>query len=189
MSIKIQRENGITLLELMIAILLTGLVFAVAMSIYSSSIKFMNLQGASTDPTQSTVVALEEISKRISVCNEAVAAGGILHLRCDYAPNTFTAFNTPGVFTDDGYWHFGFSGGALKMLSDGPSAVMLLTDPAAAGAVVIPNVDIAASSVAVISSASGVGTVGTKVDISIKTSVSPITEVRTSTILGAKATR
>ncbi len=182
---KIKFNSGVTILELMIATLLTGLVFAVAMSVYTSSIKFMNIQGATTDPTQTTVVALEEISKRISLCADANLVGGVLHLRCDYAPGTYTPLNTPIVPGDDGYWHYILAGGALRFISDGPGTP--LTDPTG-GEVLIPNVNVALSSIA-LSLGSGVGNNTTKIDITITTATAPITEVRTSCLLGAKATR
>ncbi len=184
-------NNGITLLELLIATILTGLVFAVAMSVYNSSIKFMNIQGVATDPTQSTVVALEDVAKRISLCTEASVVGTTLHLTCDYAPGTYNLTNggagSPSDPTDDSYWHYGLTGGALRLVSNGPGLGFALTDPAG-GAVVIPNVDTAASSIA-LSKGSGVGANTTKVDITIITSGTPVTEVRTSAMLGAKATR
>ncbi len=191
---KLKLTRGITLLELMIATLLTGLVFAVAMSIYSSSIKFMNIQGAATDPTQSAVVVLEDIAKRISLCNEVSPISGgpqaTIHLRCDYAVGSYTINNaagnpagTPSNFADDNYWHFGFAGGALRVVSDNVPA----TDPVA-GTIVIPNVNTGASSFN-ITLGSTVGNRETKVDIIVTTSVAPITEVRTSAILGARATR
>ncbi len=183
---KLKFKNGVTMLELMIATMLTGLVFAVAMSIYTSSIKFMNLQGATSDPTQTAVVALEEIAKRISVCANAELVDGVLHLRCDYAPGTYNVLNTPTIEADDGYWHYILDGGALRFISNGTA-----TPPPAAvagGEILIPNVNVALSSIA-LSQAGGDGSNTAKVDIIITTATAPITEVRTSCLLGAKATR
>lgn len=182
---KLKFKSGVTMLELMIATMLTGLVFAVAMSIYTSSIKFMNLQGGTSDPTQTAVVALEEIAKRISVCANADLVGGVLHLRCDYTPGTYNVLNTPTIDADDGYWHYILAGGALRFISDGPGTP--LTDPTG-GEILIPNVNVALSSIA-LSQAGGEGSNTAKVDITITTSTAPITEVRTSCLLGAKATR
>jgi hypothetical protein len=193
---KLKHTHGITLLELMIATLLTGLVFAVAMSIYSSSIKFMSIQGAATDPTQSTVVVLEDIAKRISLCNEVSPITGgpqaTIHLRCDYAVGSYTINNaagnpagTPSNLADDNYWHFGFAGGALRMTTTNWTTPV---DDPSAGTIIIPNVNTGASSFN-ITLGSAVGNRETKVDIIVTTSVAPITEVRTSAILGARATR
>ncbi len=181
----IRSRTGVTILELMIAVMMTGLVFAVSMSLYSSGFRMITPIIGARDPADNPVILLEDIAKRISLCNDAsVDASGVLHLRCDYAPGTYNALNSPANFLDDGRWHYRFAGGSLCMVSD-----LLPATVPPANAIVIPGIDAANSSFMVTAPSGGAGSLPIKVDIVLTTSTQPISQLRTSALVGAKASR
>ncbi len=182
-------KNGVTLLELMIATLMIALVFAVAISLYSTGSRFVSSQNTNSDPTTNATVILEDIAKRISICNQSTydSGTGTLHLRCDYTAGTYTPRNTPSNFADDAYWHYRFFNGNLLLLSNNVAGSV--PNGAAAGEIIIPGVNVENSSFARVNATGAGTTVSTRIDIRVTTSSAPVSEVRTSAILGAAATR
>ena len=110
-------NRGVTLIEMLVASLLLTMVFAAAMSVYSTSLKILK---SSRDASSGAVIApisVEDVAKKIAQANDVDVTGAganfdRIHLRVDQN-NPPTPGNPPGgsSFTsagDDSYCHYQF---------------------------------------------------------------------------------
>lgn len=103
---KLQDQPGHTLVEIVIASMLIGMVFLMVTSLYVSSLKFLNSEVAS--PSVGSLLALETMARNVSLANEGIVdAGGLqVKIRIDANdPATATAADDKWVtyrFLDSG---------------------------------------------------------------------------------------
>ena len=174
------RFHGFTLMELLVALSLTSVVFLAAISVYLSALKFLKTTQQSGVSTN-TVATLEDISKRISLANSAVVTGGgnpQLNVRADYAVCSYNVLNTPANVADDNWWHYRLINNALRFICDANAA----TAVSGTGSILIDNVNTGGSTLRLINpSAAGNPTV---VNIHVVTT-SPVLTLDTNVALGA----
>ena len=123
----LENQKGMTLVELMIAALLTGVVFAGVTAAYVSSIKFLN--AAKTHQNQVNAhISLEIISRKVALANQ-VSTGTTsspndksqMTLRWDYTLGTFQPngpLGTPLDNSDDTFLKYRIVNGRLYWRND-----------------------------------------------------------------------
>ena len=182
--------KGITLMEILIATALLGLVFTAAISIYTSGIKTLK-QRQAVDVTVSPEVSLESVTRKISVAFEGnINPTPQLNIRVNETCGG-AALPTSSISNaaDDAWWHFRFKSSALLALCDNSQATVLTNIGAPAGTIaLISNVDTTGSaSDMTITNPSGPGSASV-VTIHLKSSTPDLT-VDTETALGATSKR
>ena len=120
MAIVKLRFHGFTLMEILIALSLTSVVFLGSTSVYLTALKFLkNTQQSGVSVNK--VATLEDISKRVSLGNSAFMTGGgnqQLNIRADYAVCSYNVLNTPANTADDNWWHYRVIAGAVRFVCD-----------------------------------------------------------------------
>ena len=133
---------GFTLTELLTVIVLLGLVFFGATSLYLTALRMLKAR-QSVDVTALPNVALEQMVKKVVVANNSpptslTQAGSQLNLRIDYDLCSDTrAVPTPSNFADDNWWHYRFTGGQLLFLCNNAAGTNLTAAGNPAGTVAL----------------------------------------------------
>ena len=175
-------------MEILIAVILVGLVFAGALSMYTSSLKLLKAR-QSIDVTTAPDISLEQVARKVSLALEAnISPASQLNLRLDQTCGG-AALNSPAVSAGDAWWHFSFKANALLALCDTVMGTSLTSVGVPAGTTELtPNLDttVTGSNFQIVNpSGSGAATViGMHV-----VSTSPIITIDTETALGATAKR
>ena len=123
-------RRGVTLTELMIAVSLTGLLFASAGSVYVSATSFLNEQRRKWERTR-TLIAMEHMVRRIGLANAVVIGpdDDQIKVRWDYV-NDRVPLGTPGDVTDDTWLKYRFIGNGLRWrVEANPAPDVQATDP------------------------------------------------------------
>ena len=169
-------------MELLVAVILISLVFIGSTAVYISGLKFLRL-AQQNDVSTSPVIAVEDITQKISFANDAALAGGQLTIRADYptcsdfsVANVNSAANT----ADDRFWHYGFVNGALRSVCDAAAGTVV----GAGSPILVSNVNIAASNFQ-INNPSGAG-VPTVVRLHV-VALQPALTLDTNAALGARS--
>ncbi len=175
-------NDGFSLTELLIVVILLGGVFLGAISIYTSGLKFLNARQA-IDVSVSPEIVVETIVKKIVLANQgSTASGGSqLDLRLDESC-AGAALATPATTADDNYWHYRFIGTDMRGVCDG----VLATTVNAGHPLLMQNLQGGAGSFTLSNpSASGAPTV---ISIHVQSVTPPVT-VDTEGALGAATKR
>jgi hypothetical protein len=137
----IVKRNGFTLVELMIAGLLISMVFLGGISVYMSGAKMMKNIQASSVTSLPPSIYLEDLPKKIQGAMDINYVNrSRVHIRVDQSC-TGVPNNTPANAVDDRYWHYEFTGSALRALCDAaPNTSLNNSSP-----ILIDNVDTSGS--------------------------------------------
>ena len=121
--------HGLTMMEILIAIVLTSFVFAGGMSMYTSSLKFLKTR-QNTDLTLSPDIAFEPVARKIALANFAnlTHGGSQLNIQLDQACNG-TPLATPSNTGDDSWWHYRFVTTNLMSFCENSNTNPTLTAP------------------------------------------------------------
>lgn len=183
---RLRNDQGLTLMEILIAVVLVSLVFTAAISLYTSGIKQLKARQA-VDVTTSPDIFLEQVAKKISIASAAnMAPATQLNIRVDQ-DCAGAALATPSNTTDDNWWHFRPAGTELLAFCDNvPGTVLTSIGNPVGTTSLISNLDTATSNFAIINpSATGNPTV---ISMHI-VSTNPIMTVDTEAALGASPKR
>jgi prepilin-type N-terminal cleavage/methylation domain-containing protein len=170
----VKQKYGFTLMEILVGTLMLSLLFLAAVSMYTTAIRF--IQSAQTkDLTTMPVIPIETMSRRMAVANNygVDVPNKQLNIRTD-TDCAGAARNTPANTGDDSWWHYRIEGNALRWACDGAQATVI---PAGGGTVLVPNVNVPASSYAIVNP-SGQGN-ATAVIVTITTTTPVATVVTT----------
>jgi prepilin-type N-terminal cleavage/methylation domain-containing protein len=128
------KQNGVTLIELLVAVSLISVVFVAVTGVYISAKKVMGgLEGR--DISLGGAIAIEHMSRNIGLGNrvELLDANKQVTIRRDYSSST-APLNTPSNTTDDSFIRYRFfSDNTLRFDTHGPalpvSTLVLSTAP------------------------------------------------------------
>lgn len=82
---KLTNQSGHTLVEIVIASMLIGVIFLLVTSLYVSALKFLKGEVASTDV--SSLLALETMARNVSRANDGIVDAGGLQVKIRIDPN------------------------------------------------------------------------------------------------------
>ena len=177
-------NRGITLMELLIVVVLISVVFIGAISLYTSSLKFLGNR-QSIDVSTLPDITLEQIIKKVVLANRATisqldASQLNLELDTNCAGN---AAPTPANVNDDSYWHYRFLGAQLLAVCDGAMVTGITAVGNPAGTVAVLS-NLGASTVQITNPSSSKNP--TVISFHV-VSTSPVTTVDTEAALGASS--
>ena len=131
-------RSGYTLMEMMVAFLLLSMVFAAAISVYTTGVKMLTTRKAAMLNTVPEAISLGVVANKVEAALGVTPTGiSQIHLRLDQ-DCAGGLRNTPSNAGDDVYWHYAFAGNALRSVCDTNAA----TD-ASAGAIILDNLNTA----------------------------------------------
>ena len=112
---KIWDRQGLTLMEILVALMLIGFVFIMATSVYTTGLRMLNTQRDAAMTTTPTTISLESVTKKIVIGVDATLTdqdvdgnGTQINVRVDQACNGAPRIPPTLTAADDNYWHYRF---------------------------------------------------------------------------------
>ncbi len=111
----IENKKGITLIELLIAATLLGLIMTAATAIDFTNRMALIRGVKKVDASGKARYALEHMTRHIRLANEVSGGGTNIVIRSDYDLSTGLANKTPSRFTDDWEAEYGYQAASEKL--------------------------------------------------------------------------